>query len=487
MWGNFSERGRGKGENKFYVKTIALLLVVAILLPHQYVMASGASCGNGCSTYDIVLIGSEVEGMMLAKAAHKNGLKVLVLDPREKPGGQLIQGQMQVLDEPNDKRKRSLVQGEMKKLYDGYKSKNIRTHEQFTRYYNQLIKGIPLRSGITIKKVSMGKRDKLKTVDSITYIAKDKKTYTVKADYWVENTDHNALTGKLGVKRIPGVETVYKSKKPDYMAATLMLKFKNVNWPKLHQAVLKDYPLTNVAKKYGPGTYVDWNYATGFSNVTAKFKPNDSQLMLRGLNTTYQLNGKVIMNAFLIFDVDPANPESVRKAREKAIKEAPRVLQFLKKNIPGYEHAQLDGFPDYLYIRDYNRFETDYIINYEDVMSGKMFWDNVSIGSYPVDLQGTKSVPKGITLGKPDRYGIPLRSFMLKEYENVIVAGKNVGATATAYGSVRIMPNTALAAETIGIIIAREGKHKRLKQLTPSDFKRIHKYLEYSYRIKVQK
>lgn len=45
------------------------------------------------------------------------------------------------------------------------------------------------------------------------------------------------------------------------------------------------------------------------------------------------------------------------------------------------------------------------------------------------------------------------------------------------------MPNTALAAETIGIILGKELKHKRLKQLTQADFQRIHKYLERSYGI----
>lgn len=78
---------------------------------------------------------------------------------------------------------------------------------------------------------------------------------------------------------------------------------------------------------------------------------------------------------------------------------------------------------------------------------------------------------------------MPLRSFQLKSYENVLVVGKNVGATIKAYGTARIMPNTALAAETIGIILGKELKHKRLKQLTQADFQRIHKYLERSYGI----
>jgi hypothetical protein len=162
-------------------------------------------------------------------------------------------------------------------------------------------------------------------------------------------------------------------------------------------------------------------------------------------------------------------------------------VQFLRKNIPGFAKAELNGYPDYLYIRDYNRYETDYVLTEQDVMGSKMFWDNVSIGGYGMDLQGTRVMPKGNNVGTPDRYGLPLRSFELKSFENVIVVGNNVGATIKAYGSARIVPNTALAAQSIGIILGRESKHKRLKELTAADFTRIHQYLQKDYGIVLRK
>lgn len=452
--------------------------------------ASPVSCGPGCQRYDIVMIGSEIEGVLLAKRAHDAGLSVLILDPREKPGGELIQGQMLVLDEPNDNRKRSLVQGEMKSLYDGYNAGTIRKLSAFENYYRKMIRGIPMRSGIVIDSVEIngtGKSNQGKTLKSITYLAKDGKLYQVQAGYFVENTDFNALTVHLGNKRIPGMESLYNGKKPDYMAATYMLRFKGVNWGKLHQAVLEDYPLTNVVKKYGPNTYVDWDFATGFSNITYQYKPRDSQLLLRGLNATYQKDGEVIVNGLLIYDVDPADPKSVRSAVAKGKAEAPYIAKFLREHIPGFSKAQLNGYPDYLYIRDYNRYETEYVLTYKDVMSSRMFWDNVTLGGYPVDLQATRALKKGIGFGKPDRYGIPLRSFELKNYDNVLVAGKNIGAEIKAYGSARIIPTTALAAETMGILLAREWKkgHKRLSELTAADFRRIHQYLKKDYNIRV--
>jgi hypothetical protein len=437
-------------------------------------------------SYDVVVIGSEIQGVLLAREARSLGLNVMILDPRDKPGGELIQGQMFFLDDVNDNHRNNLVQGEIRNLFKGYKAGTIRKEADFRRYYNKVSANIPIRSGIIIDSVNTLPAMNEQSLQSITYHTRDGASFTIRSKYWVENTDFNALTSRLGCKRIPGMETLYKVKEPNYMAATYMLKFKNVSWRKLHKAVRNSYPLTNVRRKYGSNTYVDNHFATGFSYITRNYQARDKMLRLRGLNATNQKDGHVIINGLLIYDVNPSDPVSVQSAIIKAQQEAPDILAFLRKNLPGFAHAELNGFPEYLYVRDYDRYETKYVLDYADLMESRMFWDNVSIGGYAIDLQGTRLMPQGIDLGKPDRYGLPLRSFELKDYTNVLVAGKSVGAAIKAYGSARIMPTTALAAQTIGIILGHE-KNKLLMNLNADDFKRIHSYLEKDYGIVLQR
>lgn len=462
-------------------------LIIQFFIPHGLTRkAQPASCGEGCSRYDVVVIGSELQGMLLAKEAQDLGLSVLVIDPREKPGGELLQGEMLFLDEPFNKERKSLVQGEMKTLFKQYNKGKIRTLDDFTEYYNELIEDIPMKSGIKIKAVQEAAAGGSNTLQSLQYTDQDQKEHKLEAGYWVENTDFNALTGKLQhKKRIPGMEVVEKSNKPDYMGATYMLKYKNVDWKKLNKDVLKHYPLENVRKVFGPNTYVDHNFAVGFSNIMAKYQPVEKLVRLRGLNIAYQGDGEVIINALIMYNIDPSSEASVNEALRKGKVEAPRILEFLRTHLGGFENAEMNGSPNYLYIRDFNRFETDYVLTFEDVMSSKMFWDNVSIGAYPVDLQGTVNIPHGIGFGTPDPYGIPLRSFLLKEYDNVIAVGKNIGADIKAYGTSRIMPNNALAAQCIGIILGYEADRKQLKDLTPEDFERIHRYLKRKFKIDV--
>jgi hypothetical protein len=468
-------------------KTIGIWLSIALtvfLLTSCFSQAKKLTVIPKHNGIDVAVIGTELEGMYLARAAKDEGLNVVILDPRDGIGGQLIQGQMLYLDEPHDRSGKSLLQGKVKELFDGYQSGKIRKISDFKDYFNSLIKDIPIETGITIKNLQSDPVENGVKITQITYQTKDGKEKQIKATYWVENTDFNALTSKLKVTKIPGIETVFKESAPDYMAASMMLSFKNVDW----KAFKQDYEsLTREERvnKFGAETYINNVTAYGFANIVRNFKSSNSRIFLRGLNALNQNDGHVLVNALLIYGVDPANNSSVQEALDMGKKEFPMVLEHLKKNLPGWENAQINEYPPYLYIRDYNRFETDYVLQASDELGAKTFWDNVSIAGYPIDLQGTLSNKWGTRIGVPDKYGMPLRSFLLKNYNNVFVVGKNVGASAVAYGSARIQANTSLAAETIGIILGQIYNKKNIKNLTEDDMNNIHQYIESHYHIKL--
>jgi hypothetical protein len=471
----------------FQICVIALVLVLALSGCKLFEKLPGRLEKSDIikGTYDVIIIGSELEGIYLARAATDEGLHVLVLDPRDKVGGQLLQAEMFFLDEQHDHKRNSLLQGDVKKLFEQFKSGKVRKASEFASYYKELTHDIPILSGVQIQTIATKSYHEMDQIKSLTYKDKQGNTNTVQASYWVENTDFNALTSKLNVVRIPGIETIYHEPQIDYMAATMMMKFKNVNWATLKKAT-SGLTQGERFKKYGDNTTVNDTFVTGFSNIMTKYHTTTDDLFLRGFNGINQRDGEVIVNALLVYNVNPSIDASINGAMDKAKSEMSRVLNFLKVNMPGWNNAELNGFPEYLYIREYNHFETEYILQMSDLMSSKMFWDNVSIGGYPIDMQGTKANKWGTQLGKPDRYGMPLRSFELKGYENVLVAGKNVGAAEDAYGSARIQANTSLAAQTTGIVLGRLKNGKRLRQLNEADFKQLHEYMRKKYTINIE-
>lgn len=433
---------------------------------------------------DVAVIGSELEGLYLARAAADEGLKVKVIDPREAFGGQVLQGEMLFLDETRDEKGRLLVQGRAKELFDGFRNGKIRKLPEFRQYFDKLIKDIPVESGIKLDEVKqIPGQFGPHAVESITYTGKDGAKKRITADYWVDNTDFAALTSKLEAKRLPGLEAFYGQNKIEYMSSGMMMKFKNVDWAKF-KTHFNGLSAEERRAKYGGGSVND-SFAIGLSGMTNRYKPTNDRVFLRGLNAVSQRDGEVIINAFLIYTVDPSDDKSVAEAMELGRKEIPLILEHFRKNIVGWEKAELNGFPNYLYIREYNHYETDYVLKPSDMLGAKMFWDNVSIGGYPLDLQGTSENKWGIEMGRPDKYGMPLRSFLLKNYDNVIMAGKNVGSSAIAYGSARIQPNTSLAAESIGVMLGQLQGKKKLREVKEADMPALHSYLETKHKIKL--
>lgn len=213
-----------------------------------------------------------------------------------------------------------------------------------------------------------------------------------------------------------------------------MMKFKNVDW---HQFYSHFWKLDKVerASLYGPETYVDSNIAYGFPPIVNKYELRNPQMLnLRGLNILNQGDGELIINALQVYDVDASKPETVERGMQAAREEVPHILEHLRKSIVGFEKAELNGEPAYLYVREYLHYPTEYVMEATDVMSGRMFWDNVSIGGYFMDIQGSRSNREGLAVGKPDQYGLPPRSYLLKGYDNVVTAGKLVGSSVVAYG-----------------------------------------------------
>ncbi|WP_046655081.1 FAD-dependent oxidoreductase [Paenibacillus larvae] len=432
---------------------------------------------------DVAIIGSELEGLYLARAAADEGLKVKILDPRSSFGGQVLQGEMLFLDETKDESKHSLVQGRVKKLFDGFKGAKIRKTSEFEAYMTKLVDQIPLEQGVTLGHIDTIASNGGCSVDRIEYSTKDGKSHSIHARYWADNTDYAALASKLKTNRLPGLEKLYGQSRPEFMSAGMIMKFKHVDWDKFSKTY-NQLPASEKKERFGGG-YVNKDFAIGLSGIAKQFQPSSDRTFLRGLNAVNQRDGEVLINALLVYDVDPADPSSVKTAVELGNKETPRVLELFKKTLPGWENAEVNGFPSYLYIREYNHYESEYVMKPSDLLSGRMFWDNVSIGGYPMDLQGITANKWGTEMGRPDKYGIPLRSFLLKGYPNVILAGKNVGVSAIAYGSVRIQPNTSLGAEMIGILIGQLPKNQNLASISREEMSRIQGYAASKYKIKL--
>ena len=106
-------------------------------------------------------------------------------------------------------------------------------------------------------------------------------------------------------------------------------------------------------------------------------------------------------------------------------------------------------------VRESRMIEARHVLTQEELKGAVKFDDAIAAGNYDIDIHspdgsGTSHYyfPAGVY------YTIPYRSLLPKDLDNLLVAGRCIGATHEAQASVRIMPICSCTGEAAGIAAA---------------------------------
>lgn len=135
-----------------------------------------------------------------------------------------------------------------------------------------------------------------------------------------------------------------------------------------------------------------------------------------------------------------------------------RQLGFYKKYFEGFDHAYIAEVSAIVGIRESRNAETEYVLTAGDLLSRKKFDDMFCQSNYPVDIHGKQlnfdaSLFKPVEDGKP-WYEIPFRSLVVKGVDNLLVAGRCLGAEFLAQSSLRVQQSVRSSGEAAGIAAA---------------------------------
>lgn len=138
-------------------------------------------------------------------------------------------------------------------------------------------------------------------------------------------------------------------------------------------------------------------------------------------------------------------------------------------NFPEAETMQLEWVGTIPGKRESRRFEGDYMIRQQDLVSQTDFPDVVSHGGWAVDLHpadGLYSELPGCTQWHSKGvYGIPYRCYYSRNINNLFLAGRIISATHVAFGSTRVMATCGAGGQAVAIAAAL----CREKSLQPRD------------------
>ncbi len=166
----------------------------------------------------------------------------------------------------------------------------------------------------------------------------------------------------------------------------------------------------------------------------------------------------IAFNCPEFFDLhDADDPDNMTYVQLEGKQRILRHLLFYRKYCPGFEKAYISSISSIVGMRESRRAVTDYVIPVEDLVAHRKWPDAVCQSNYPVDVHGRKLRCKDIERGDSGEkpfYEVPLRALIVRDADNLMVAGRNLGAEFVAQSSIRIIPTCRAMGEAAGIAAA---------------------------------
>lgn len=412
------------------------MLVFSCLLLSLFTFSLMVYGVDDYSLYDVVVVGTEPEGIVAAVAAARSGSKTLLIQGQEGFGGTMIAARLNSIDMNYGPGGVLLTQGLFQDFFQAMGGDSFDVQEG-ERYFSSLIEE---EENLTFIR-SQGwdlftpKEDRLERLS----VYDGDVVKIIKGDRFIDASGDAELAARAGVPYRVGKEDLgYEAQ----MSVTLVFEISGVDWN-----VVMDY----LRNDGNPDSGANERSAWGFAPIVTHYETTDPQMMLRGLNMGRQKDGSVLINGLLIYDVDPLDPVSKQDGIDRAIEEIGYIEPFLKEWVPGFEEAYLSDYASHLYIRESRYIEGLYRLNINDLMGNQMFWDKIALGSYPIDLHPTIVGHWGVILGRPAAYSIPFRCLTPVNRTNLLVVGRSASFSSLAAGSARVIPIGMAMGEAAGI------------------------------------
>lgn len=163
--------------------------------------------------------------------------------------------------------------------------------------------------------------------------------------------------------------------------------------------------------------------------------------------------------------VNATDPELLSDAEMHGRKQAVEYIRFLRDRVPGYEEAQLSTFGMQIGVRETRRVYGDYRLTREDVLTATKFDDQISLCGAPIEDHHGGTDTAWAYLPDGECAGVPYRTLLPRDGQNVLVAGRCFSATHDAHASVRSMAQTMSMGQAAGTAAALSSK----SECTPRD------------------
>lgn len=195
--------------------------------------------------------------------------------------------------------------------------------------------------------------------------------------------------------------------------------------------------------------------------------------------TTLPDSGEGSFNTSNILGIDGSTSEDLTKAELIGRNQVYQIVKLLQEEIPGFEKAILLETAVQVGVRETRRAIGDYIVTGDDIKFAHKFDDAIARGCYGIDIHGQKDEQSRMEhLPEGDYYEIPIRALIVKDADNLLVAGRCISSTREGHSALRIQPTSAATGEACGALATLAVKHK--KQIRDINFRDVQKLITHN-------
>jgi hypothetical protein len=402
------------------------------------------------NNYDIIVVGAGIAGISAAVKCGKENVKVLLIESYPFLGGMSSAGMVSpfMKHEVNGE---ILVRGIFEDIEDEMRSMNGMIDNGFyasafrSSAFNLLSRN---NVDIILNASLIGVETNNNFIESVR-IVHENKIMNISGKVFIDTTGDAQIIFLAGLPFQKGDEQTGK-----LQAMTLFFRIGNIDLLQTLKYVKqnKDDFLPWMEFEFDLSKII--SVAGFFSNVKKAIAENRLNSDINYIFfTTLPESGEASFNTSNILSLDGSSSFDLTKAELIGRKQVNQVYKILKNEIPGFHNSVLLETAAQVGVRETRRAIGDYIITGDDIRSGKKFNDSVARGCYGIDIHGQKDEDDRMEdLPEGEFYEIPLRSLIVKNIKNLLVAGRCISSTREAHGALRIQPTSAATGEACGAI-----------------------------------
>jgi len=385
---------------------------------------------------DIIVAGGGPSGVAASVAAARQGKRVILMEQSGTLGGASVLAMVAELMNFDDGI-HFISKGIGREIFEKLKLQNTKKrqwynirYEELKRVYDDLV----LNSGVEVMFYTRVV-DVVREGKSVRYavVSGPDGMCAIEGDFFIDCTGSGILASFAGAKYEYGDEN------GGTMSATICSLWGGVDFAE------KGKDAARYEEAYEDGVF------SQYDPILPGIKKNYPEVNVGGGNVGH------------CFAVDDRDIKSLTNAMFHGRKILEEYENYYRNYVTGCEKAVLIKSADYIGIRESRRIVCEYMLTVDSFDSQDSFADEIGRYSYPIDIHpmtpdkaGMQGFQQSISMRHADgeTYSIPYRCLVPVGIDNLLVAGRCIGADRAMQASTRVIPCCYITGQAAGVAAA---------------------------------